>query len=110
GAIALAGDDNDAAGLQGDVRDQGISDHDGGDLAGKPDELGLVDIDRDGFGCGRGETGRRPRQDSDRDGQKSKTRKSAVTLGTERHTLLPRDVDLPAKSDTQRNRRPTGLN
>src|SRR3954462_13323049 len=29
-AIALAGDDDDAAALQGDVRDQRVSDHDGG--------------------------------------------------------------------------------
>ena len=49
-AIALAGHHDNAAGLQGNVCNQRVSDNDGGDAAGKFDELGLIDIDRDGVG------------------------------------------------------------
>ena len=56
GAVALAGDDDDAAGLQGYVGNQRISDHDGRDALGQFDELGLIDIDRDGVRVGSAST------------------------------------------------------
>jgi len=63
-AVTLAGDDDDAAALQGHVRDQRVSDHDGGDLGGKLHELCLIDIDGDTVGIGRGQADGRPQQDS----------------------------------------------
>ncbi len=47
-AVALAGHHDDPAVLQGDVCNQRVSDNNGRDAAGKFDELGLIDIDRDG--------------------------------------------------------------
>src|ERR1700722_4251233 len=47
-SIALAGDDDDAAALQRDIGNQGISDHDGRDAGGGRDALRLFDIPRDG--------------------------------------------------------------
>ena len=77
GAVALAGDDDDAAGLQRHVRNQRVADHDGGDLAGQLDELGLIDIDRDGVGGGRGQAAGRPQQHSDRERAESEERATA---------------------------------
>src|SRR3954454_16759451 len=96
GAIALAGDDDDAPGLQGDVCDQRVSDHDGGDALRHPDELGLVDIDRDGF-AGRGGKGAcRDEQDPNRQRSEKAKRPQGGAPRTDRHTLL-RGLNKPAQ-------------
>src|SRR4051794_22328459 len=94
-AVALAGDDDDAAALQSYVRNQRVSDYDGGDLGRKLHELCLIDIDGDAVGIGRGQADRRPQQDSCNEGTQSEPRACANTLNLERHTL-PRGINKPA--------------
>jgi hypothetical protein len=67
GAIAFSGHDNHPAGLQRDVRNQRISDHDGGDPGGQLDEPCLIDIHRDRVGGGLGEGGCRQQQHRSRE-------------------------------------------
>ena len=82
GAVALAGDDDDAAVLQRHIGDQRVADDDGGDSGGKFDELRLIDIDRDSIGVGCGQADRRPRHNGDCKRRKAETRGCANTLGT----------------------------
>ena len=65
-AIALAGHHDDPAVLQGDVCNQQVSDNNGRDAAGKLDELGLIDIDRDGVNRELGKRGHRAQKNSNR--------------------------------------------
>src|SRR4051812_47908469 len=86
GAIALSGHDDHATGLERDVGDHGIADHDGRHLAGQPHQLGLVDIHGNGI-CGRlGKASSRRCQHRGRN-QKTDARMTAQQLFT--HTLTP---------------------
>jgi hypothetical protein len=58
-AVALAGDDREAARLDRQVGDERVADHDGGGAVGQLQDPGLVEEDDDRFGRQRGRSRRR---------------------------------------------------